>query len=127
MPSTRPSTVEYGRQPSHRNSMIAAAIANAMPGIAPSTATPIRQPMDNQNSQRWIRKMRFRSRNSNSPIAEEITMAASALLGKFLIKYGAYTSSTATDRAPITPVTWVRAPAASATGVREELLLIGNP
>ena len=29
--------------------------------------------------------------------------------------------------APTTPVSWVLEPAASATGVRDELLLIGNP
>ena len=29
--------------------------------------------------------------------------------------------------APTTPVSWVLAPAASATGVRDELLLIGKP
>ena len=33
----------------------------------------------------------------------------------------------ATATAPTTPVSCVFAPAASATGVRDELLLIGNP
>ena len=32
--------------------MTAATIASAMPGIAPNTATPARQPIDSQNSQR---------------------------------------------------------------------------
>jgi hypothetical protein len=38
-----------------------------MPGITPSTATPTKQAIDNQNSQRWMRKMRRRSLNSNRP------------------------------------------------------------
>jgi hypothetical protein len=83
--------------------------------------------MDNQNSQRWIRKMRRRSSNSNKPIAAEMTTAASALLGRFASRFGASTSSKATATAPTTPVSCVFAPAASATGVREALLLIGNP
>jgi ABC-type uncharacterized transport system permease subunit len=40
---------------------------------------------------------------------------------------GATSSRRATATAPTTPVNCVRAPAASATGVRDELLLIGNP
>ena len=35
--------------------MIAITIARPMPGIAPSTATPAKQAIDSQNSQRWIR------------------------------------------------------------------------
>ena len=60
-------------------------------------------------------------------MAEAITTAASALLGRFLMRSGASTSSSATPAAPTTPVSWVLAPDASATGVREELLLIGKP
>jgi hypothetical protein len=40
---------------------------------------------------------------------------------------GATSSNKATASAPTTPVSCVLAPAASATGVREELLLIGKP
>ncbi|MNT41388.1 hypothetical protein D3C72_1777470 [compost metagenome] len=40
---------------------------------------------------------------------------------------GANISSKATASAPTTPVSWVFAPAASATGVRDALLLIGKP
>ena len=35
--------------------MTAMTIARTMPGIGPSMATPARQTMDSQNSQRWIR------------------------------------------------------------------------
>ena len=35
--------------------MTAITIARPMPGIAPSTATPTKQTIDSQNSQRWMR------------------------------------------------------------------------
>ena len=60
------------------------------------------------------------------PIADAITTAASALLGSPAAEWGPHTSS-ATATAPTTPVSCVLEPAASATGVREELLLIGKP
>ena len=56
-----------------------------------------------------------------------MTTAASAVEGRFCSRFGATTRRRATAIAPTTPVSCVRAPAASATGVREELLLIGNP
>src|SRR5687767_13130216 len=71
--------------------------------------------------------MRRKSASSNRPIAEAITTAASALLGRLLRRLGATSSSTATASAPTTPASCVFAPAASATGVRDELLLIGKP
>jgi hypothetical protein len=70
--------------------------------------------------------MRRRSATSIRPMAEAITTAAMALLGRCWSGSGA-TSSRATARAPTTPVSWVLDPAASATGVRDELLLIGKP
>src|SRR6266404_8500488 len=71
--------------------------------------------------------MRRRSAISNKPRAAAITTAARALVGRFCIKFGASNNSNAIATAPTTPVSWVRAPDASATGVREELLLIGKP
>ena len=71
--------------------------------------------------------MRRRSANSNRPMADAITTAASALFGRCCSRSGANTSSSATASAPTTPVSCVLAPAASATGVREELLLIEKP
>ncbi len=79
MPGTLPSTAECGRQPSHRNSITAAMIASTMPSIAPSSSTPAAQPIESQNSQAWMRRMRCRSRHSISPITEAMTTAASAL------------------------------------------------
>ncbi len=56
-----------------------------------------------------------------------MTTAASALLGRYRSRFGAVNNSAATASAPTTPVSCVLAPAASATGVRDELLLIGKP
>jgi hypothetical protein len=56
-----------------------------------------------------------------------MTTAASAVVGRSRKSQGAATRSTAIVSAPTTPVSCVREPADSATGVREELLLIGKP
>ena len=56
--------------------------------------------------------MRRKSLISNKPIAEAITTAANALVGRFFSKSGAATKSSATANAPTTPVICVRAPAA---------------
>ena len=56
-----------------------------------------------------------------------MTTAAKAAVGRCWSRFGATSSSRATASAPTTPVSCVRAPAASATGVRDELLLIGKP
>ena len=50
--------------------MTATMMARPIPGTAPSAATPTRQRMLSQNSQRWIRQMRLRSSTSTSPMAE---------------------------------------------------------
>ncbi|MNI26618.1 hypothetical protein D3C73_803280 [compost metagenome] len=71
--------------------------------------------------------MRRRSLTSIRPMAEAITTAAKALVGRSLSRFGATINNTATASAPTTPVNWVFAPAASATGVRDELLLMGKP
>ena len=70
--------------------------------------------------------MRLRSVTSIKPIAEAMT-TASAVLGKFCSRFGAINKRNAMISAATTLVSWVRAPAASATGVRELLLLIGKP
>ena len=56
-----------------------------------------------------------------------MTTAASAECGRLRTSPGAATSSSAIAAAPTNPVTCVRDPACSATGVRDELLLTGNP
>ena len=71
--------------------------------------------------------MRRKSETSIKPMADAITTAARAVFGKYCSRSGAASSSTAIAIAPTTPVSCVFAPAASATGVREELVLIGKP
>ena len=71
--------------------------------------------------------MRRRSEISISPMADAMTIPASAVFGRSRSSAGANSSSSAIAAAPTTPVNCVLAPAASATGVREELLLIGKP
>jgi hypothetical protein len=92
----------------------------------PRTATPAKQTIDSQNSHCWMRKMRRRSAISKRPKAAEITTAARAPVRQALQQIWARRSaSSATATAPMIPASWVFAPAASATAVREELLLIG--
>ena len=56
-----------------------------------------------------------------------MTTAASAAVGRLLTRPGTATRIRTIAAAPITPVSCDREPACSATGVREELLLIGKP
>ena len=100
-----------GAPASHRNSTTAMRIARPIPGMAPNMATPTKQRTESQNSHFWIRKMRRSSANSNSPIAEAITTAASALVGKLCSRLGATSNNSATAAAPTTPVSWVFDPA----------------
>ena len=56
-----------------------------------------------------------------------MTTAARAADGRSWTRLGTNTSIRAIAVAPTRPVSWVLAPACSATGVLEELLLIGKP
>ena len=105
---------------------MASGMAIRMPGIAPNTATPAvhhRQPelpsLDPINP-RQILKFKQPDGRSNDDRRE-------CGVGRSLNNIGAATMTRATTAAPTTPVICVFAPAASATGVRDELLLIGNP
>ena len=98
-----------------------------MPSITPRTATPRKHTIETANSVLCTRYSLRTPAASISPIAAEITTAASAESGRFWTRFGKNTSSRAIARAPTSPVSWVLAPAASATGVREELLLTENP
>jgi len=59
--------------------------------------------------------------------AAETTTAASAVTGRVRKSDGPNATSPPTTSAPTTPVSCVREPADSATGVRDALLLIGKP
>jgi hypothetical protein len=102
-------------------------MAIIMPGTGPSVATPRNAAIESQNSQRWIRNRRPSSLNSNRPTADAITTPASAAFGRSRSSCGANINIRAIASAPTTPVSWVFEPLASATGVRDELLLIGKP
>ena len=126
-PCTWPSTAECGRQPSHRNSITAATIASTMPWIAPSSSTPAVQPMDSQNSQAWMRWMRCRSRHSIRPMHRGDDHRRQRAAGQPLQQIWAPAAAAPPrSNAPTTPVICDFEPAASATGVRDELLLIGK-
>ena len=56
-----------------------------------------------------------------------ITTAARVGWGRLRNNPGATSSSSTIVTAPTSPVTWVFAPACSATAVREPLVLTGNP
>jgi hypothetical protein len=56
-----------------------------------------------------------------------MTTAARAVCGRFLEQVGREHQQQCDSERTHDPVSWVLAPAASATGVREELLLIGKP
>ena len=108
--------------------MMAMAIARPMPGIAPRTATPTRQTMDSQNSQRWMRIDSHKVGDLDQADGRSDDDRRQCGVGQVLGAGSAPASSSrATTSAPTTPVNCVRAPAASATGVRDELLLIGKP
>ena len=64
---------------------------------------------------------------SISEITATVTTPARALVGRSRVIPGSETRITAIAAAPTTPVSCVRAPAASAAGVRDELLERGKP
>ena len=56
-----------------------------------------------------------------------MTTAASVAVGRSWNSPGSQTSRMRMTAAPTSPVTWLWAPAASAAGVRDALLLTGKP
>ena len=98
-----------------------------MPSITPTNATPRKLVTDKPNStfrRRYISHMPGRSAKDRQAA---MTTAPSAALGRLCNRVGANISSSAIMRAPMSPVACVREPAASATGVRDALLLIEKP
>src|SRR5918994_1932439 len=82
--------------------------AMKMPSITPRTATPRKQAIDRANS---ILRMRYSLRTpaaSISPIAAEMTTAASAESGRFRTRLGKNSSISAIARAPTSPVSQLR-------------------
>ena len=96
-------------------------------GITPSSATPRKHAIETQNSEGRTRNSRRTFGISTRLVAATITIAPSVACGRFRSAAGANSSISAITAAPTTPVSWVLAPADSATGVRDELLEIGKP
>ena len=95
--------------------------------MTPMSATPRKLASASQNSDDPIRHSRTIDPTSTSDRPAAMTTAARALAGRSARRSGSATSSTPTRSAPTTPVSWVCAPADSATGVRDALLLTGMP
>ena len=83
--------------------------------------------MERRKSERRTRKKTRSAPTSKTRTMAAMTTAASAAVGRFVVRPGAATSSTVMATAPTTPVSCVRDPADSATGVRDALLEMGNP
>jgi hypothetical protein len=71
--------------------------------------------------------MRVQTGMSTMDQQATMTIAASVADGRFVGSQGRNRMSAATASAPTTPTSCVRPPAASATGVREALLLTEKP
>ena len=101
--------------------------ATAMPGSTPSTATARVAAIDSQNSTRRCDHNFFAAAISASENAARMTMAPSTEIGSAESKLGASSSRSRIASAPMSPVTWLRAPALNATAVRDPLVLTAKP
>ena len=124
-PSIRPSTASYGRHARQMKLRSARPTAMKTPRMTPTTATPRKHTIDNTNSRRrrWCRGDDAIDSTSESRRDDDCREGAE---GRFLRRLAQHQQH-AIPPAPTTPVTCVFAPAYSATGVRDELLLIANP
>ena len=95
--------------------------------MTPTNATPTKLAMASQNSADPTATAGPPRRWSMSDRPAAMTTAASVAVGRFARRPGAAISMTPIRRAATTEVSWVWAPAASATGVRDALVLIGIP
>jgi hypothetical protein len=101
--------------------------AIAIPGSTPSSATPAKATSASVNSTRRCFHSRVIPGRSASESDAVMTTAARAGWGRFRNSPGRATMRTTISTAPTTPVSCVRAPARSATAVREALVLTGKP
>ena len=101
--------------------------AMAMPGSTPRSATPANATIDTTNSIRRCFQRRTVPGMSASDNDAAMTTDASTGWGRFRNSPGTNSSMAAIIRAPITPVSWLLAPARSATAVRDPLVLTGKP
>ena len=101
--------------------------ATAMPGRTPRSATPANATIDTTNSIRRCFQRRTVPGMSASDNDAAMTTDASTGWGRFRNSPGTNSSMAAIIRAPVTPVSWLLAPARSATAVRDPLVLTGKP
>ena len=101
--------------------------ATAMPGSTPRRATPAKAAIDTANSiRRWFQRRTVPGMSASDNDAA-MTTDASTGCGRFRNSPGTNSSMAAIGTAPTTPVSWLLAPARSATAVREPLVLTGKP
>ena len=101
--------------------------ATRMPGSTPRNATPRKAAIDRANSDlRWRHSLRVAGMSASESDAT-ITTAARVGCGSHCMRPGTNTSITRITAAPTRPVSWVFAPARSATAVRDPLVLTGKP
>ena len=91
-----------------------------MPASTPNTSTPTKAASERNASTRSIRTSRTNPRTSMRRAAAAITTAARVADGRNAVSPGTRSMNAAISTAPTTPVSWVRAPACSATGVRDD-------
>ena len=103
------------------------ATATAIPGSTPSSATARNAAIDSENSVLRCFQSRTVPGTSASETAALITTAARAGWGRFRNSPGRTTMVRTMSAAPTSPVSWLRAPARSATAVRDPLVLTGKP
>ena len=101
--------------------------ATAMPGNTPRSATPAKATIDTTNSIRRCFQRRTVPGMSASDNDAVMTTDARTGWGRFRNSPGTNSSMAAIIRAPVTPVSWLLAPARSATAVRDPLVLTGKP
>ncbi|MNR37281.1 hypothetical protein D3C85_1552870 [compost metagenome] len=94
--------------------------------MAPTQITPMVASIERENSIRLKRNSTTRLRTSSSETEAMISTAPSAAIGTKRRGSLRNTSTSAIDNAAMTPVSWVRPPAASLIAVRESAPLMAK-
>ena len=102
-------------------------IVTMMPSSTPNTITPRNAASERPASILSMRQSARSPRRSIRPTAAPMTTAASTADGRNSVRPGASRMNARMSAAPTTPVSCVREPACSATGVRDDDAETGNP
>ena len=103
------------------------AIVTTIPCSTPKTTTPRNAANDSDASTLSMRQSLRTPRTSMRPTAALMTIAASVAEGRNSVRPGTRRMNAMMTTAPTTPVSCVREPACSATGVRDDDAETGNP